>query len=69
MKKWADGINEAREIARKINRKNGGEMCAYIYEGDILYGYWIMDECDEPGNECLAHIETWQYGEISYSAV
>ena len=69
MKKCAEGINTAREIAAKMNQKNGGEMCAYIYEDDLFVnGYWVMDECDEPDG-CWTHLETWQYGEISYSAV
>ena len=65
MKRLTDGINEAREIARKINRKNGGEMCAYIYDWDG--GYIVLDECESDYN-CGEHIETWQYGKCSYKA-
>ena len=68
MKRWANVINEAREIAKRINRKNDGEMCAYIYTATDG-GYVVMDECDDSGDECDMHIETWQYGKCSYKAV
>lgn len=67
MKSLTDGIWEARNIAQKINRKDGGEMCAYIYMATDG-GYVVMDECDDSGDECDMHIETWQYGKRSYKS-
>ena len=64
MKKWEDGILEAREIAKKINRKDGGEMCAYIYDWGC--GYIVLDECES--DNCGEHIETWYREELVYSA-
>ena len=60
-------IEEAREVAKEMNKQQNGDMCAYIY--DHLYvGYVVMDECDEPSWFCEKHLETWYRGELSYSA-
>ena len=67
MYKMIDGIEEAREVAKEMNKQQNGDMCAYIYD-HLFIGYVVMDECDEPSWYCDKHVETWQYGKITYSA-
>ena len=65
MYKLIDGIEEAREVAKEMNKKQNGDMCAYIYD-HLFIGYVVMDECDEPSWYCGEHLETWYRGERTF---
>ena len=67
MYKMIDGIEEAREVAKEMNKQQNGDMCAYIYD-HLFIGYVVMDECDEPSWYCGEHLETWYREELAYSA-